>query len=583
MKKTSIIIALVMASMAAAQTLPKVGNTKADAFIIKIAQQGWRTEGASLSFDEQTLYLSIYKTPKTESDLYTSKFVKGSWSMPVRIDELSSETDEWSPTISSDEQTIYFIRREVVGEGTRNEITNNMIYCAHRQPDGHWQKPEWMLISNGRDSRLRIYPDNKLFTFYSLGRDEDGDMSNETPKCYYVRKMDKYNWTLPSLLQTEPEKLMTPVKTLTGRVLDHNTKKTIQAQTNVYDALTQQLISTHTTNDNGQFRLALPMDRKYRVEVSKQGYSKKYIRPTEDAEPYFEEVVLTDELTLNVRVFDNEFLTPLNYQLIVTNKQTKQKTTINGNAKRSPLQLLIGYEYLLHLSKQGYVDTTYLFDTRCDVLVAQTDIDLYMRSGRVKTTCLATDEETGEPINAQFALCTYDDKSGDNGEKVSVTKDTLLQCSQKYHLFANAQGYLFYDTLFNTCPNEGFMTINVPMLPIKKTSVVQLSNIKFEFNSYLLKEESYEELKQVAQLLRQNPTLHIELSAHTDDVGSDESNLRLSQKRGNAVAQYLIEQEGISSEQITAEGYGKSRPLVPNTSDENRAINRRVEFTIIEL
>lgn len=583
MRKKITIIALGLAICAVAQSLPTVGNQKADAFIEQITQKGWRAEGASLSFDERTLYLSLCKSPRTVYDLYISHLENGEWMMPIRIDELSSETDEWSPSISSDEQTIYFIRRDVVGVGTRKEEYNNMIYCAHKQPDGHWQSPEWIQISNGQDSQLRIYPDNKLLTFYSMGREEGSGGRKESPQCYYVCKLDKYNWTLPQLLQSEPSQLMTPVKTLTGKVIDYTTKRPIQAQTNVYNILTQQLISSHTTDENGAFRLALPMGINYRVEVCKQGYSKAYIRPTEDAEPELKEVELTDKLTLNVRVFDKDLLTPLNYRMEITNNQTQEKKTLTGHEKRSPIQLPIGCEYGLRLSKQGYADTTYLFDTRCDVLVAQTDVDLYMRGGRVRTSLMAVDGETGELIVAQYTLCPYDENTGDSEIKHVVTTDTMLQCSQQYHLFTTARGYLFDDTLFSALPNEGSMVVKVPMMSIKKAVTVQLKNIEFEFNSYLLKEESYDELKRVAQLLRQNPTIHIELSAHTDDVGSAEYNLRLSQKRGNTVSQYLIENEGIAPERLTAKGYGKTRPLVPNNSEENRAINRRVEFTILEL
>lgn len=582
MRNIITIFAIGLASFVAAQTLPKVGNPKADAFIERMAQMGWRAEGASLSFDERTLYLSLCKPPRTVCDLYISHIMNDNWPMPTRIDELSTETDEWSPSISSDEQTIYFIRRDIVGEGTRKEESKSMIYCAHRLPDGHWQAPEWMLISNGKDSQLRIYPDNKLLTFYSMGRDEDGGRK-ETPRCYYVTKIDKYNWTLPALLQTDPEQIMTPVKTLTGKVIDHTTKQPIKAQTNVYDVLTQQLIASHSTDEKGAFRLALPVGRTYRVEVCKDGYSKEYIRPNEDAQPAFEQVELTPQLTLNVRVFDKDIFTPLYYDLTITNDQSKEKKVIKGQDKRSSIQLPIGREYILHLSKQGYADTTYAFDTRCDVLTAQTDVDLYMRSGRVMTSLQAVDSETGEPIAAQYTLCSYDSQIGDNGDKNMVYTDTMLQCSQQYHLFTSAQGYLFYDTLFNTLAGEGSMTIRVPMMSIRQAATVQLKNIEFEFNSYLLKDESYDELKRVAQLLRQNPTLRIELSAHTDDVGSADYNLRLSQKRGNAVAHYLIEKEGIEPERLIAKGYGKTKPLVPNTSDANRAINRRVEFTILEL
>ena len=79
--------------------------------------------------------------------------------------------------------------------------------------------------------------------------------------------------------------------------------------------------------------------------------------------------------------------------------------------------------------------------------------------------------------------------------------------------------------------------------------------------------------------MQDNPSMQIELSAHTDDVGSDRYNMRLSQRRGESAMKYLL-RNGIAADRIVAKGYGKTKPLVPNTSDENRAINRRVEFTI---
>ena len=95
-------------------------------------------------------------------------------------------------------------------------------------------------------------------------------------------------------------------------------------------------------------------------------------------------------------------------------------------------------------------------------------------------------------------------------------------------------------------------------------------------------ESSYSELDKVVRLLEDNPGLRIELAAHTDDHGSDKYNNALSQKRGEAARKYLLK-HGISEERVNAIGYGKKQPLVPNDSDENRAINRRVEFKVIGL
>jgi outer membrane protein OmpA-like peptidoglycan-associated protein len=86
-------------------------------------------------------------------------------------------------------------------------------------------------------------------------------------------------------------------------------------------------------------------------------------------------------------------------------------------------------------------------------------------------------------------------------------------------------------------------------------------------------------LEALAQLMFINPTLRIELSAHTDDLGSDKYNDRLSSLRGQTVAKWLKER-GVEADRIESKGYGKRKPLVPNDSDENRALNRRVEIKV---
>ena len=111
--------------------------------------------------------------------------------------------------------------------------------------------------------------------------------------------------------------------------------------------------------------------------------------------------------------------------------------------------------------------------------------------------------------------------------------------------------------------------------------VVQLRNIQFESNSYILTRSSYGELEKVVALLKANPELHIELSAHTDDIGTDAYNDQLSAKRGEATLEYIVK-KGIDRSRLTSIGYGKHKPLVPNDSDKNRAINRRVEFKVTE-
>lgn len=111
-------------------------------------------------------------------------------------------------------------------------------------------------------------------------------------------------------------------------------------------------------------------------------------------------------------------------------------------------------------------------------------------------------------------------------------------------------------------------------IELSKTYV--LKNIQFEFNSYKLRPSSFEELYQVVLWMNKHPDIGVTLSGHTDDVGGDRYNLVLSENRAKSVAAYLIH-EGISPNRIKTLGYGKSKPLLENTTERAREENRRVE------
>ena len=103
--------------------------------------------------------------------------------------------------------------------------------------------------------------------------------------------------------------------------------------------------------------------------------------------------------------------------------------------------------------------------------------------------------------------------------------------------------------------------------------------ITFAFNSSTLNRNAYAVLDSVAETLREYDQTMIEVAGHTDSVGSDEYNLKLSDLRANAVRDYLKEQ-GVNVDNITAKGYGESEPVADNETDAGRQVNRRVELRI---
>jgi outer membrane protein OmpA-like peptidoglycan-associated protein len=107
-----------------------------------------------------------------------------------------------------------------------------------------------------------------------------------------------------------------------------------------------------------------------------------------------------------------------------------------------------------------------------------------------------------------------------------------------------------------------------------------LKNIQFEFDSYVLLRSSHVELDKVVNFLKSNTTVTVRLLGHTDFLGTDEYNIKLSQDRSRSVADYLIS-KGIEPQRINTYGFGKSRPLLLEKTDEARSINRRVEIRFI--
>jgi outer membrane protein OmpA-like peptidoglycan-associated protein len=110
---------------------------------------------------------------------------------------------------------------------------------------------------------------------------------------------------------------------------------------------------------------------------------------------------------------------------------------------------------------------------------------------------------------------------------------------------------------------------------------VRLDNVQFEFDKTTLLPGFEKELDKLVDLMTDYPFLRVEIEGHTDDQGSDAYNEKLSTGRAEAVVAYLVKKK-IDPSRIDSKGYGESRPLVPNDSEINRAINRRVEFHILE-
>lgn len=195
------------------------------------------------------------------------------------------------------------------------------------------------------------------------------------------------------------------------------------------------------------------------------------------------------------------------------------------------------------------------------------------------------DQKTKQPIEAEI---TYEYlKDGKlagvaSSEPGSGKYQITLQKGEAYGFQAKAEGYFGVSTNIDLDTLQEYAEIerDLYLEPLDTGRVVKLNNVFFEYDETDLLPESYPELQRVVDLLDDNPTLRIELAGHTDADGSDAYNLRLSQARINSVRDYLLSKE-IKANRLTAVGYGERKPVADNSTEEGKALNRRVEFKII--
>jgi outer membrane protein OmpA-like peptidoglycan-associated protein len=195
------------------------------------------------------------------------------------------------------------------------------------------------------------------------------------------------------------------------------------------------------------------------------------------------------------------------------------------------------------------------------------------------------DANTKKPLEAAVEIIdleknepVYQDYSGaDDGDFLAT-----LTAGKNYGLNISKNGYLFYSANFSLIGRQATepFVITVLLLPIEVGNKVILNNIFFDTNKFDIKPDSKAELQKLVDFLTLNPTVRIEISGHTDDIGSDLTNQTLSENRAKSVYNYLVAGT-ISPTRLIYKGYGKTQPIAPNTSDENRGKNRRTEFKII--
>ncbi|MEL7161007.1 MAG: OmpA family protein, partial [Bacteroidota bacterium] len=245
--------------------------------------------------------------------------------------------------------------------------------------------------------------------------------------------------------------------------------------------------------------------------------------------------------------------------------------------------------------------TAYFSKRRIDTLSGKADVDIYAfdlpeelrPDPATYVRAIITDAQSGSPLEASVRLRPLDQRappvvrsSDARGEFLAV-----LPAGKDYAFTVDLTGYVFYADRFTLpegqWPKDPFL-LEIALQPVpeavatggtEEDGATAFRNVLFATGSADLLPVSADELDRLAELLASAPTYRVTISGHTDDVGEEEENLDLSRKRAASVKDYLVA-KGIAAERITTRGFGESRPVADNATEEGRAKNRRTTFLL---
>jgi outer membrane protein OmpA-like peptidoglycan-associated protein len=569
--------------------------------------------GPSISFDGNTMYFFM------NNDIFYAERQKYGWSKPIAIGApINTRGYEGFPSVSADGKTLYYVGQNMNGPKTK-ELRKKNLFCfcilkSEKDEKGKWGKPEMLPppINQECEKAPRIMADGKTLIFSSIRLGGKGGYD-----LYQSQLTDLGTWSMPVALNfvntpeddlspsisaegdlmyyTQSEKdiysVVIPPKfrqfrnnILQGYVTDQDTHTGLGVEIVVTDAFTSETVMTLQNNpDDGRFTVVVPVGRSFNVEFRKPGYSSyTYALDLTKAKTYREieqNIELFKTVRLELTVNDKEIFEPIHADIKV---RVKGRSEFLRDLKNNPhtgrllIELPIGQDYELIVSSPSFKGAIMNFNT--SGLMIYRDFEKFVELVPEKKNVMVnvSDIQNNSKVNSKIVL-----RNKNRDEVIEVTGNQMvsLRSGDRYEIEVSSdQGYAFDSKTFDVSGESGSLDFKLTKLEMNAKLV--LKDINFESNSSKLSDISFTELERVIKLLRENPTLKVEIAAHTDDVGSDVYNQVLSQKRAQSVVDFL-KQNNIAEQRFVAMGYGEKAFKAPNTSEENRMVNRRVELKII--
>lgn len=508
-----------------------------------------------------------------ERDVKSCDFAMAAIDKPVPFkpinagDGLNSQYDEYYPSVTADEQLFLFTRKLPTN---KNQFGfQEDFYVSDKTVDDKWGKAYGIgpkINSESNEGAPCLSADGQILFFvacetdFGYGVDRTGFGSCD---IFYSFKNGN-DWA-------KPKNVGSPVCTKWWETQPSFSSdgKTLYFIRGTYDAngKRSQDIYTSVLKEDGKWSGATKLNNKINTPYNEESV---FIHPdnqtlyfSSDGHPGMGGL----DIFMSRRQASGEWGNPVNLGYPINTFNDENSLLVSRDGK-------IAYFASDRVGGYGGLDI-YSFDLYEEARPGKT---IYVK-GKVY------DAVTKKPLDADVEA--VDLQTGSTIAKLvsSKTKGEFLIClpvNKNYAFNTFKTGYLFNSENFSLMENKEYkpIVISIPLSPIEKDSVVVLRNVFFDTDEFNLKDESKVELNKLVDFLHKNPALKIELSGHTDNVGDKKHNQVLSDNRAKSVLEYLAA-NGILKDRLTSKGYGDTKPVVTNDSDEHRQMNRRTEFKVV--
>jgi outer membrane protein OmpA-like peptidoglycan-associated protein len=602
-------------------------------------ESGAEVGGFSFNHDNTQIYFHA-RIGSQHYGIYTTSQRNGKWEAPQKMElPFGADADLYSPSISSDNKTLFVLVKE------KREDADDVckkLRLLEKDERGQWQSkylpPQ---INEGCIETPFFCADNATLFFSAMRADtyNGKDVPDEVYNIYYARRTSENEWVLPVYQHTlstehndlsptlpasgkyiftnvkakkikrQPQKIYEyripddrrpgKIFTLSGIITDATTKKPIAADILLQDAVTSFTKGNFTSNDEGRFSLLLTQGSLYRLDISKPNYSHVFINKdlvvigSEASDDV--DVAIFPTITLELNIYDNELFYPLSPRITITDSLTGKKVDASRITRvltgKYRCRLDIGTIYTITAEADRFVPASTTFDLRGTVIYGEFENSMEMQASRREVKMNISSGDDGDMVEVEVRNLTRDETGVTLVMYDAVGNPVLsLREGDVYDINVWKKGYTYFNTTVDLSAEEpekieeaikAIQEAPIVLQELTTETKMVFNNITFETNAAELSAASYEEVTRIVKFMVANPNIRIEISAHTDDKGSNAYNLRLSEKRAAYVTDYL-ESQGIDRSRMEAHGYGEERPIAPNVTDADRAANRRVEIKIIE-